>query len=65
MAFQEAVLQDDTAAISRKLNGAESSCREKEQSSDEREGAFDHNTHQPKGQQAEPDERIKDKGNER
>lgn len=53
------------AGICRKLDGAESSCRKKEESGDEREGAVDDNAHQAKGQQAEPDERIKDEGKER
>jgi hypothetical protein len=47
------------------LDGAERSCRQKEESGDECEGAFDHDTHQSEGQQAEPDERIKNKRKER
>jgi hypothetical protein len=58
-------LSDQTDAISRKLDGAERSCRQKKESGDECEGAFDDNTQQAEGQQAYPDERIKDEGYER
>lgn len=49
----------------RQLDGAESSCREKKESGDEREGSFDHDAQQAEGQQAKPDDRIKNEGDER
>jgi len=47
------------------LDGAEGLCRKKEDGGDERESAFDRDTQQTEGQQAEPDERIEDEGKER
>ena len=52
---------------SRELRSARkpSSCREKEDRGDEREGAVDYDAHQAEGQQAQPDERIEDERSER
>jgi len=47
------------------LDGAEGLCRKKEDGGDEREGAFDGDTQQAEGQQAQPDERVEDESKER
>ena len=47
------------------LDGAECSCRKEEDGGDECEDAFNDDTHQAEGQQAQPDERIEDEGKKR